>query len=383
MSQLWAIKDGAMAIKEGIIVDVGRTKSIRKNWWSRREINATGKVVMPGFVDCHTHLIFAGSREKEFAKKIENNKEYLEILKKGGGIFETVDATRKASALLLVKKATERIKKFLEYGTTTIEVKSGYCLSCQEIDVLTNINFLKKIKKIDIVSTFLGAHVFPKDQSEDSYMEDLMWMIGEVSSKNLAEYCDVFCEYGAFSHAETDIVLRKASDCGMKIKLHAEQFHNTASVALGVNYGATSVDHLDYISDDSIIHLARSNTIGVLLPACSFHLMTNHYAPARKMIDAGVKVALATDFNPGSAPTISMQMVIALACRQMKMTPAEAITASTINSAYAIDMADKVGSLEVGKQADVIILDIPNHLQLPYWFGENLVETTIKKGEVI
>ncbi|MCF7836053.1 MAG: imidazolonepropionase [Candidatus Marinimicrobia bacterium] len=388
MNDLGIIKEGALAIKDGLIADVGTTENLLKKWHFDFGIDARDKVVMPGFVDCHTHSLFAGSREEEFAQKI-SGVNYLNILEKGGGILKTVGETRDASKDSLSRDLFLRMKKFLENGTTTVEVKSGYTLSCQEIDMLdivartrSSADFVAGVMP-DIIPTFLGAHVFPKDQPETLYMEDLMWMIGEVSSKKLAEYCDVFCDNGAFRLKDTQAVLRRAQECGIKIKMHVGQFGNFGGVQLGLSHRATSLDHLENIRNEEIVALAKSETIGVLLPACSFHLMTNHYAPARKMIDAGVRVALATDFNPGSAPTMSMQMVIALACRQMKMTPAESITASTINSAYAIDMAGKVGSLEIGKQADIIILDIQNHLQLPYWFGENLTSATIKKGKIV
>ncbi|MBU1091265.1 amidohydrolase family protein, partial [Patescibacteria group bacterium] len=281
LRELHIIKNGALAIKGGNIVDVGETGVIVDRWFSKSVIDAWDHVVMPGFVDCHTHLIFAGSREK------------------GEGILKTVKDTREASGESLFTEALLRLGKLLKYGTTTVEIKSGYCLSCREIEMLSIISFLGRNRKIDIISTFLGAHVFPEDQPKELYMEDLMWMIKEVSSKNLAKYCDVFCEHGAFSIMETDAILKKAVGCGMKIKLHAGQLNDMGGVELGINYGATSIDHLDFVSDEGIRHLAQSNTIGVLLPACSFHLMINHYAPARKMIDAGVKVALATDFNPG------------------------------------------------------------------------------------
>lgn len=366
MNELSVIKNGAVAVKNGKIAAVSSTKEIKKYWSSGVVIDATDKVVMPGFVDCHTHLVFAGSRE---------NRE---------DIYYTVEKTRNASFDDLLRLARKRLDICLKYGTTTIEIKTGYGLSVfGELNMLEVINELKKECWIDIIPTFLGAHVYPKDNSKFGYNVAILWMLSRPSVQKLSEYCDIWCEEYAFPLREAGVILETAKDKGFKIKLHAGQFSDIGAVELGVKCGATSIDHLDFVSDAAIKMMAKTKTIGVLLPGCAFHLMISHYAPARKMIEAGVPIALATDFNPGSSPTMSMQMVIALACRQMKMTPAEAISAATINAAYAVDLADNVGSLEIGKQADIIMLDIPNYLQLPYWFGGNLIELVIKKGTVI
>jgi len=382
MNDLGIIINGALAVKDGKIAAVGITNEIERWWRSDHVISAGGKVVMPGFVDCHTHLIFAGSREEEFALKIRGVA-YLDILQKGGGILKTVRETRAASENVLLEQAEKRLSRMLKYGTTTVEIKSGYCLSCEEIKILKVAALLKQRQKMDILITFLGAHVFPDDIYSRLYMEDIFSLIEYISSNKLADYCDVFCEKNAFLLKDTEAVLEYATKHGMKIKMHVGQFNDIGGVGLGLKYGAVSIDHLDYVSDGDIQKLAQSGVVGVLLPAVSFHLMLDHYAPARKMLDVGMKIALATDFNPGSSPTMSMQMIIALACRQMKMTAGEAITAATINAAYAIGKADYIGSLEEGKQADIIILGIPNYLQLPYWFGGNLVEAVIKKGKVV
>lgn len=385
MQNLGIIHDGAIAVRGKHIVFVGKSRELsnKVDLNHAKTINANGKVVMPGFVDPHTHLVFAGSREEEFIKKMQGV-EYLEILRMGGGILNTVRSTQKASFGQLVSDGLKRVNMALRYGTTTIEIKSGYGLSLgYERKILEVIRRIRERSPIDVVSTFLGAHDFPTNVSRESYMTEVLWMISEVSKRQLAEYCDVFCEDGVFSLDESRRILEKAKECGMKLKLHAGEFNDLKGVKLGVELGATSIDHLDHISEEQMRMMAESKTVGVLLPGVPFHLAKDKYAPARRMIDAGVPTALATDFNPGSCPTLSMQMIIALACRYMKMTPEEAIVASTINAAYAIDRAHEVGSLKVGKKADIIILDIPTYLQLPYWFGMNLVETVIKNGEVV
>ncbi len=383
MNDLGIIKNGALAIRGEEIAGVGTTEEILDLWKTSDErfiLDVSGRVVMAGFVDCHTHLVFGGSREEEFALKIRGAG-YLEILEKGGGILKTVKDTGDLFRLDLLKSSLQKLDVFLKNGTTTLEIKSGYGLSWgKERNILCVINKLTMHNMHNVVPTFLGAHAFPLGVDHRRYLDQILFMVEFFALTKLAEYCDVFCETGAFSIEETEEIFKKAKGCGMKLKIHAGEFNDIGGAELGVKYGVTSIDHLDYVSDNAIALMADSKTVGVLLPAVPFHLMINHYAPARKMIEAGVPVALATDFNPGSAPVLSMQMVIALACRQMKMTPAEAITASTINAAYAIDMADKVGSLEIGKQADIIVLDIPNHLQLPYWLGINMINSVIKKG---
>ncbi|KKU86768.1 MAG: Imidazolonepropionase [Parcubacteria group bacterium GW2011_GWA2_47_9] len=352
MQSLGVIKRGAVASKGGRIVFVGESRDFMERVITGKiellpdaaVIQARGKTVMPGFVDCHTHLIFDGSREEEFAHKIRGAS-YLDILKKGGGILSTVRQTREADDGKLFWPALRRLEAALSHGTCTIEIKSGYGLSKDsELRILRLVQILRKRSAIDIVPTFLGAHAFPPGVKREDYVAEVSATAEEVASLGLAEYCDVFCEEGAFSAEEARVILRKAQ--GMRL-------------------------------------MAEKRIVGVLLPGVSFHLMSRRYAPARKLIDAGVPLALATDFNPGSCPTFSMQMIITLACRQLKITPEEAIVASTINSAHAIGRAEEVGSLEVGKKADIIILDIPTYRQLPYWFGFNLVKTVIKNGRVV
>jgi len=304
-----------------------------------------------------------------------------------GGIFSTVEKTREAlaSPQALVNRAKAFLGKMLAFGTTTVEIKTGYGLSVEsELGLLRIIGGLKESQPVDVVPTFLGAHALPKEYEERKadYIQLVIGMLERVKAEGLAEYCDVFVEVGAFSASEARTILEQAKKQGLRLKLHAGEFNDINGAELGAELGVTSIDHLDYISERGMGLMAEKKTIGVLLPGVPFHLMINKYAPARKLIDAGVPIALATDFNPGSCPTLSMQMIIALACRQMKMTPAEAINAATINAAYALDRGGKIGSIEVGKRADIIVLDIPRHQQLPYWFGVNLVATVVKNGVV-
>lgn len=389
MEDLDIIEGGALAVKDGKIVAVGETKDVLSRVGrAKKVIDAKNKVVMPGFIDCHTHLLFGGSREDEFIEKIKGTP-YLEILKKGGGILNTVEKTRKelTKPKNLINKTLKTLDRMLACGTTTAEVKTGYGLNKEaELGMLKVIKKLNKIHPMDLVPTFLGGHAIPKEYSDrrEKYIDLVIEMLPEA--RNLAEYCDVFCETGAFSVEETRKILKIAKTLGMKLKLHTNEFTDIGGIELGLELEAVSLDHLDHIClDFEKIEkwLVERKPIGVLLPGVPFHLMTGHYAPAREMIKKGIPVALATDFNPGSCPTFSMPMIIALACRYMKMTPAEAINAATINAAHAIDRAEEIGSFEAGKKADVIILDIPNHKQLPYWFGTNFVETVIKNGRVI
>jgi imidazolonepropionase len=388
MQDLSVIKNGAVAIVGKEIVAVGETDEVLDTVErTRTVIDATGKIVLPGFVDCHTHLVFGGSREDEFIQRIEG-RSYLEIMQRGGGILSTVEKTREAlaSRQTLMNRAQGFLSKMLAFGTTTAEIKSGYGLSTEsELDLLKVVAGLNESQPVDIISTFLGAHAFPKEYKERKadYVQLVLDMLGRIKTEGLAQYCDAFVEVGAFSPSEARRILEQAKKQGLKLKLHAGEFSDMGAVELGAELGATSIDHLDYISERGMELMAEKKTIGVLLPGVPFHLMTGRYAPARKLIEAGVPVALATDFNPGSCPTFSMQMIIALACRQLKMTPAEAINAATINAAYALDKADEIGSIEVGKRADIIVLDIPRHQQLPYWFGVNLVTRVIKNGVIM
>ncbi len=381
MSKLGIIKDGSVAIKHRRIVGVGKADKIKKKFKTERTVDAKNKVVMPGFVDPHTHLIFAGSREDEFVMKLKGMS-YMDILKKGGGILKTVRETRKASKRILFDLTKKRLDKMLKYGTTTIEIKSGYGLTMKdEIKLLEVMNELNKKHPIDIVPTFMGAHAIPPELDAENYVDLIIDMLPKIAEKNLAEFCDVFCEEGVFSVGQSRRILEEAKKVGMKLKIHADEIIRTGGAELAAEVKAISAEHLLQSSQDGIRELSRANIIAVLLPATSFCLRTN-YVDARFMIKQKVPVALATDFNPGCM-CLSMQFVLNLACLVMRMTPAEAIVASTINAAYSIDRGNEVGSLEVGKKADILIMNVPNHKLIPQYFGVNLVEKVIKKGKII
>jgi len=377
MSNLGIINKGSIAIKDGIIVDVG--KNI--NYKSEKVIDAKGKTVMPGFVDPHTHLVFAGSREFELDMKLKGLS-YMDILKKGGGIVYTVNETRKASNSNLLKQSRSRLDNMLFYGTTTCEAKSGYGLNTEtELKILKAQKKLNETHPIDIVSTFLGAHAVPKEHKTNEYVDIVInEMLPKV--KKLAEYCDVFCEKGVFTPAQSKKILEAGKTYGLTPKIHADEIVDTGGASLSAEVGAISADHLLMSNDNGLKQMAKKGIIGVMLPGTPFSLMMKDYAPARKMIDMGVPIALATDLNP-NCWVENMQFIIQLACLNMKMTPAEAVTASTFNAACSIGLNDNIGSLEKGKQADIIVLDCPNHMFLPYHYGINLVETVIKKGCII
>ncbi|OGL49812.1 MAG: imidazolonepropionase [Candidatus Schekmanbacteria bacterium RBG_13_48_7] len=386
MSELGIIKNGAIAVTADKIHWVGPTKQLPQLWLKNTEnvIDASGSVVMPGFVDPHTHLVFGGSREKEFALRA-SGATYSEIAKSGGGILSTVRATRKASFNSLVESSIVKLDRMIELGTTAVEIKSGYALNLEdELKILKTIKELVSRHPISIVSTFLGAHICPPERDKKSYIDFLKTvMIPQVASQQLAEFCDVFCEDWVFTKDESFDILKTGLKYGLLPKIHTEQFHSTDGYKVAIELNAVSADHLDYLSDQGINDLASSNVIGCLLPGASFFLGSKKYPPARKMIDAGIAVALSTDFNPGSSMTQSMPLMMTIACTHMGMTPAETIVASTINAACAIKKETKIGSLEQGKQADFIIIDANDYRVLPYHFGVNLVKTVIKNGKIV
>ncbi len=377
MSDLTIIQNGSVAIKDGKIVETGKDLKCK----AEKIIDASGKIVMPGFVDPHTHLVFAGSREFELDMKLRGLS-YMEILKKGGGIFYTVNKTREATSDELIKQSKIRLDNMFAHGTTTCEAKSGYGLETKtELKILKVQKKLNDIHEIDIVSTFLGAHAIPREHSADAYVDIVVdEMIPKV--KGLAEFCDVFCEAEVFTVEQSKRILEAGKKYGLIPKIHADEIVDTGGASLAAEIGAISADHLLMSSDKGINEMARKGVIGVMLPGTPFSLMQDNYAPARKMIDSGVPIALATDLNP-NCWVENMQFMIQLGCFNMKMTPAEAVTAATFNAACAIGVNDTVGSLEKGKKADVIILDCPNHKSIPYHFGVNLVETVIKNGKII
>ena len=382
MNDLGIIAGGAVAVKDGRVVAAGSTPELQRAFDAGKTVDAEGRLVMPGFVDPHTHLVFAGTREHEMARKAAGES-YLDILKSGGGINSTVRATRKADASLLFDLGMERLDLMAMHGTTTVEIKSGYGLDPDaEEKMLRVINQLAQEHPLDVVATFLGAHIAPFDWKRQEYIE---WLQREAlpTFRDLARFCDVFCEEEAYTLEETVRILQTARELGYGLKAHVGQFHALGAAGAAALLGAVSVDHLDHVKDDELQKMKRAGTVGVLLPGASFFTGGASYPDARKMIENGVPLALATDFNPGSCPGFSMQMMIALACIEMKMTAAQAIAAATINAAWAIDMGKQLGSLEAGKQADVILLNIETPEQLPYYFGGNLISTVIKNGKVI
>jgi len=389
MQDLGIIRQGAIAARRGKIVWLGPASdlltSVKPVAFSR-VIDAYGKTVLPGFVDPHTHLVFAGSRENEFAMRIQG-KSYMEIATAGGGINATVAATRTASKADLQAQARKGLDRMLAQGTTTAEAKSGYGLELDaELKMLEVIRALHEEGPVALVPTFMGAHEVPPEfrQDPEAYVELVVGrMLPEVSRRQLARFCDVFCEAGVFSVEQSERILRTAQALGLEPRVHADELTDLGGAALAARVRARTADHLLFARDEGIQAMASAGVIAVLLPGTAYFLHLGRYARARDMIAAGVPVALATDFNPGSCMTESIPLVLNIACTQMRMLPAEAITAATINAAWAVGEADCVGSLEVGKQADLLILDAPNHEHLCYHFGVNLVQTVVKNGKVV
>jgi imidazolonepropionase len=391
LGELGVIRDGALLIRRERIAAVGPRLRIEQLPASRRarKIDLADRVVLPGFVDSHTHLIHAASRAAEYEQRI-SGATYEEIARAGGGILSSVRNLRRASPSLLKSRALAHLAQFAAHGTTTIEAKSGYGLDWpSERKILLTLRELAREQADEIIPTFLGAHVVPpefrgKGKSADAYV-DLMcrqWL-PRVAAENLAEFCDVFCDRGAFTVEQSRRILTAARACGLGLRLHAEQLAHTGAAKLAIELHASSADHLEKISASDIRALAHSNVTCTLLPGCCFHLGLAHYAPARRLIDASAIVALATDFNPGTSPTLSMPMILSLACTQMRMTPAEAITAATINAAYSLGAHERIGSLEVGKFADIAVFDVADYREIPYHFGVNHCWLTIKRGRVI
>jgi imidazolonepropionase len=344
---------------------------------------------LPGFVDSHTHLIHAASRAEEYELKIAGAS-YEEIARKGGGILNSVKKLRAATSDALKQRAHHALKQFAACGTTTIEAKSGYGLDVtSELKILGLHRELSAEQPLEIVSTFLGAHAVPaeyrgKAGGAEKYIALLLEkLIPEVASKKLAEFCDVFCDRGAFTREQAKRILEQGKKYGMLPRLHAEQLTRTGATQLAVQLGAASCDHLEHVNRADMRALAISKTVATLLPGCDFHLGLERYAPAGALIEEGAIVALATDYNPGTSPTVSMPMILSLACSQLRMSPAEAITASTINGAYALRREKRIGSLEVGKQADLAVFEVADYREIPYYFGMNTCWATMKQGKII
>jgi imidazolonepropionase len=389
VSDLGILRNGAIAIKEGRIFWIGKTEELPEDFVLvsiGREMDAKGKVVMPGLIDAHTHLVFAGSREDEFEQRIQGLS-YLEIAERGGGILSTVEATRNASFQTLFALGKKRLDRMLSKGVTTIEAKSGYGLSLQdELKILEVIRALQKDHPIDIVPTFLGAHAVPKEfrNNRRRYIDLITEeMIPRIVEEKLAEFCDVFCEEKVFNLEESRRILETGKRYGLKPKIHADQLSSGGGAELAAEIGAFSADHLEYINQTGIEQIARKGVVAVLLPGASFSLAMKKHPPVREMIERGVTVSLATDLNPGTSMTESLPLMMTMGCTLFKMIPKEVIQATTFHAAKSIDREKEIGSLEVGKQADLLVLDIPNHRYFPYHFGVDHVEMVIKSGKVV
>ncbi len=387
LADVGVIPDGAVLIKDGLITSLGPSRRLENLAIAleAREIDASGCVVAPGFVDSHTHLVCGPPRLADYDMRLSGSS-YAEIAEAGGGILNSVRAVRETPIRKLVLQARRSLGGFVRHGTTTLEAKSGYGLDeTGERKTLRAIRALDG-KPLDLAPTYLGAHVTPPEWEgrEDAYIDWVCaYLMPKLRRRNLARFADVYCDKGAFTLAQARRYLEAASALGFDLKIHAGQFSAMGAVALAAELGAASADHVDYASDDEIRALAASGTLATLLPGAVFHLGLNHYSPARQMIDAGVAVALATDFNPGTSPTYSMQMILSLACSQMRMTPAEALAAATINGAHAIRASATCGSLEAGKNADLVLFNVPDYREIPDHFGVNLVSMTIKRGRVL
>jgi imidazolonepropionase len=375
LRELGIISDGAVAIRDGRIAWVGPTDQLPDK--TADEFDASGQVVLPGFVDSHTHAVFARTRADEFEWRIQGTP-YMDILSRGGGILSSVKAVREASELHV-----QFANRFLEHGTTTIEAKSGYGLNLE-----TEIRMLEAMRteqNLEVIPTYLGAHALPAEfiDNRAAFVDTVIEDLDTIANRKLAEFCDVFVEPGFFTPDEARRIFRKAQSLGMHIKMHADEFQSSGGAELAVEAGATSADHLGAITDAGIGRIAHSEVVATLLPATLFMLGESQYAPARKLIDAGAAVALATDFNPGTSPTLNMQFVLSLACTQMKMTTAEAIIASTINGACAVRRQDRLGSIEPGKEADLAVYDVSDYREIPYFAAVNFCAAAFKRGKLV
>jgi imidazolonepropionase len=392
LGTLGIIENGAVVVRDENIVAVGTTAELKTSYPDEPTLDANGCVLMPGFVDPHTHVIWAGDRANEFEKKMAGAA-YLDILAAGGGILSTVRATRTASIESLMAQTRPRLLRMFAHGTTTVEAKTGYGLqTATELRLLQALLTLDDETPLDLAFTFLGAHAIAPEYKDDPQgytdlvcetMLPMLCQWWEVHApRQPLPFVDVFCEDKAFDLEQSRQILAKARSLGFPLKIHADEFDNLGGASLAVELGAASADHLVKTSDADIAALGKSDTVAVSLPCTPFGLAEKDYTPARKLIEADAILALATDCNPGTTWNESMQFVIALACRAMKLTPAQAIAAATINSAHAIRRSDTIGSIEVGKQADMLILSVPDYRQLGYRYGTNLVRQVIKRGRV-
>lgn len=384
LSELGIIPNGGMLIRDGQIERVGASDEIEKNVGDAEVVDADGRVVMPGFVDAHTHLVFAGNRLDDFERRARGET-YEQIAKAGGGIWSTVQKTRAASELDLLTLAKKHANWFLRCGTTTVEAKSGYGLTVEdELKILRVMRQLKKEVGLEIVPTFLGAHAVPRELSPDEYLDVVVTeMLPRVTAEKLAEFCDVFCERGYFDIDQSRKILSAAKNVGLSLRGHVDQLTNSGGAKLMAEVGATTADHLEQTDEQGIAALKKANVQPVLVPGSVYALGSSRYPRGREMIEAGLAIVLSTDFNPGSSPTPSMPMVLSLACTQMKMSPAEAITASTVNAAYSVNRGARIGSLEAGKLANFVIFDCDDNRELAYWFGIPQMHSVYVRGECV
>jgi imidazolonepropionase len=410
LSNLGIIRDGGMLIRNGKIESVGLSDEIEKNIGDAQIVDARGRVVMPGFIDAHTHLVFAGNRLDDFERR-SRGETYEQIAKAGGGIWSTVKKTRAASESDLLAQAKVHANWFLRCGTTTVEAKSGYGLTVDdELKILRVIRQLTasasgsggddirdsriaskptvgldsgdRETALEIVPTFLGAHAVPREVAPEEYIDLVITeMLPRVTAEKLAEFCDVFCERGYFDIDQSRKILCEAKKVGLNLRGHVDQLTNSGGAKLMAEIGATTADHLEQTDEQGIAALKKANVQPVLLPGSVYALGSSRYPRAREMIEAGLAVVVATDFNPGSSPTPSMPMILSLACTQMKMSPAEAVTASTVNAAYSLNRGDKIGSLEPGKVANFVMFNCEDYRELAYWFGTAMTHSVYVKGE--
>ena len=388
LGELGIIRDGAVLTIGSKIVRVGTTAELETEAkrLKAQAIDCRGCVVMPGFVDCHTHLVFAGSRVEDYEQRIQG-RTYEEIARAGGGIALSARRLRQTTTHELVRQARHFLHEFAAHGTTTVEVKTGYGLDLTaEMKILKVIRQLRKLSSLELVPTLLAAHALPPEYQGRSkaYIELVVKrLIPLVARKKLAEFVDCFCDRGAFSLEECRRVLAAGSRHGLIPRIHAEQLSHTGASRLAAELGTASADHLDHVTDADIRALSGSDVVATLLPGANFHLGLAKYPPARRLIEAGAVVALATDFNPGSSPTLNMQFILSLACTAMRMTPAEAISAATLNAAYSLGRADRLGSLERGKQADLAVMAVSDYREISYYFAWNHCMMTLKRGQII
>ncbi|SUN46888.1 imidazolonepropionase [Streptococcus dysgalactiae subsp. dysgalactiae] len=387
MKEATIIEDGYLALKDGLIMALGSGQPDASLIGPETVVRSyEGKIATPGIIDCHTHLVYGGSREHEFAQKLAGVP-YLDILAQGGGILSTVRATRTASFDNLYQKSKRLLDYMLLHGVTTVEAKSGYGLDWEtekrQLDVVAA---LEKDHPIDLVSTFMAAHAIPEEYQGNAkaYLDEIVeQMLPEVKKENLAEFCDIFCEKNVFTAEESRYLLSKAKELGFKLRIHADEIASIGGVDVAAELGAISAEHLMMATDEGIAKMSQAGVIGNLLPATTFSLMEDTYAPARKMIDAGMAITLSTDSNPGSCPTANMQFVMQLGCFMLRLTPIEVLNAVTINAAYSVNRQERVGSLTVGKEADIAIFDAPNIDYPLYFFATNLIHQVYKKGQLV